>query len=815
MKLYEQFARPGFHTSISTTFCIDFDAYESVALSRLRGAGCTNNIVLMDSRMMVHTLDTASVLPAFAGSQYTLNGAVAAGVFHPKILLQLGKKSGRLTLGSANLTAPGLGGNLEIVGSIGISSGDEAGRRLIASAWRYISGFIDVRQEALAYQIEWMQQRTGWLFDTEPDERPQPLVDGGAAMFLAGAGDTGIAARFAALAGSKVKRLIVISPYWDEDLAALRHLASSLKADKILLLVDEQLPLFPTQAIRKDDGFRIHSLADFAKGRFVHAKVLIAQAGDADHVLFGSANCTVAALGKRGFRGTNAEACLYRRLRPGAAIKALRLESVLKGTAAIDKSRLPAFAKIVDLPLANAEARDPGRFEASDGTLRWWPSPAFAGGEGIIELLGINGGIVRCELFPAKSHGDWLAFSTRGETVAAQFARVRLGAVVSAPKPLVLLDELRRVVRDPRGKAAQCAVDRLSAESEEGLWLLEIIELFAQEEAEARPSKDEGAPRVGKGRHSADAARSHTKLTYEEFMAGRKLRGRVDSFPPSELQQSDLSFVRHFLNRMLGFLTPRMPAVDEAAERAALDHDADPEDIETNVPVPHDMAQERKPRDQLRARAAAAVAAREQIVAAITDFDEAFRGKAIVQGLTSRDVLRFRALLMISLAASRPRNAAAYLPIQVLDATGPVSWTRLVGRVLSSMFGREDPAIRRLEIGRIHEELPVEILECWATAFWAINACRSSVPSTISERGLLDRLQDLSVRIYREVALDADQLQGETVSQMYESLSRRYGGRLQLETEVMLVMHREAIRKLLNAASHQLAHGDRQASAEK
>lgn len=800
MKLYEQFGQPGFHTSIATTFCIDFDAYESVALSRLRGAGCTNNLVLMDARMMVHTLDTASVLPAFAGSHYTLNGAVTPGVFHPKILLQLGKKSGRLTLGSANLTAPGLGGNLEIVGSIGTSIGDEAGRRLIASAWRYVRGFIDVRGEALAHQLEWMRRRTEWLFDTEPDERPQPLADGGVAMFLAGDGDTGMAARFAALAGPKVKRLIVISPYWDEDLVALRHLADSLKAEQTLLLVDEQLPLFPAQSIRKDDGFRLHPLAEFAKGRFVHAKVLIAQAGDADHILFGSANCTVAALGKRGFSGNNAEACLYRRLLPGAAIKALRLESVLKSAAAIDKSRLPAFAKVVDLPLANAAARNPGRFEASEGRLHWWPSSAFAGGGGIIELLDGNGGIVPCDLLPAKSSGDWLAFSTSGETVATRFARVRLGAVVSAPTPLVLPDELLRVVRDPRGKGAQGAVDRLSVESEEGLWLLEIIELFAQEEGEARPSKDEGVPRVGKGRNSADAAGMHTTLTYEEFMAGRKLRCHVAFHSPSDLQSSDLSYVRHFLNRLLGFLAPAAAAVDEAAERAALDDDADPEDIDANAPVRDDPAQERKSRDQLRARAAAAVAAREQIVAAITAFDEAFREKANTQGLTSRDMLRFRALLMIALAASRPRNAAAYLPIQVLDPTGPASWTRLVGRVLSSMFGREDQAIRRLEIRRIHEELPVEFLECWATAFWAINACSSSVLSTVSERGLLARLRDLSDRIYREVALDADQLQGETVLQMYESLSKRYGGRLQLETGVMLIMHREAVRKIENAA---------------
>ena len=60
MKLYEQFAEKNFHTSVATTFGIDFDAYESIVLPRLRGAGCRNNIVIPDSRMLTHALDGGS-----------------------------------------------------------------------------------------------------------------------------------------------------------------------------------------------------------------------------------------------------------------------------------------------------------------------------------------------------------------------------------------------------------------------------------------------------------------------------------------------------------------------------------------------------------------------------------------------------------------------------------------------------------------------------------------------------------------------------------------------------------------------------------
>ena len=37
-------------------FGIDFDTYESVALPRLRGSGCSNNMVVLDHRMLTLAL---------------------------------------------------------------------------------------------------------------------------------------------------------------------------------------------------------------------------------------------------------------------------------------------------------------------------------------------------------------------------------------------------------------------------------------------------------------------------------------------------------------------------------------------------------------------------------------------------------------------------------------------------------------------------------------------------------------------------------------------------------------------------------------
>lgn len=153
MKLYERFGDSGFHTSIVTTFGVDFDAYENIAASRFRSAGSRNNMLVVDRRMLAFALSTDSNLPAEAGRQYSVSGASARGVFHPKLILQFGRSQGRLIIASANATATGFAGNLELVGIVECDHSESPEQQLIASAWEYVSRFIDVKQKALSHQL--------------------------------------------------------------------------------------------------------------------------------------------------------------------------------------------------------------------------------------------------------------------------------------------------------------------------------------------------------------------------------------------------------------------------------------------------------------------------------------------------------------------------------------------------------------------------------------------------------------------------------------------------------------------------------------
>lgn len=137
MKYFDVFAESGFHSAFLTTYSFGAQAFEDIPFSRLRGSGCRNIVILAD-RQMVNQSFAELGPPKFAGSSYHLIKADAPGAFHPKITLLIGAKKGRLLIGSANLTALGLGGNKELVASLAYGEDVTGNARHFAAALNYL-----------------------------------------------------------------------------------------------------------------------------------------------------------------------------------------------------------------------------------------------------------------------------------------------------------------------------------------------------------------------------------------------------------------------------------------------------------------------------------------------------------------------------------------------------------------------------------------------------------------------------------------------------------------------------------------------------
>ena len=159
-------------------------------------------------------------------------------------------------------------------------------------------------------------------------------------------------------------------------------LARQLEPRRLGVLIDPATEAFPAEAAaRRLPELEVYVRKAFGGTRFMHAKAILALAEDADHVLVGSANCTTAALGSGDRAGANAEACVYRRLRPGTALDALGISALVEEDHRVDVSHLPPMRIGDEIPLESLSARSPGGFVLRGDDLRWRPASGVSAPE--------------------------------------------------------------------------------------------------------------------------------------------------------------------------------------------------------------------------------------------------------------------------------------------------------------------------------------------------------------------------------------------------------------------------------------------------
>ncbi len=342
MKYYEVFREPGFHTALMTTFRFDAGVFENVVRPRLRANGCRNIAVLADADMLNKTYVEMG-FPASAGVRYHLAKRSVSGAFHPKMLLQLGKDKGRLTVGSANLTGAGLHSNLEILEVLDVAQDDMRAAPLLAAALSYFESHTDPRDRAMRQALEVVSKNTEWLRLATAARRAE--TPNGVLELVSEEAEVTIADRLVdALGGRKVSRVILAAPFWDQDLNAVRVLQDRLSPECMAMVVDPEAQDFDAAAFKALEGVSLHSASNLPaceKRRF-HAKLIIAQTSQGDLVLSGSANVSSAALLKLGGHG-NAELCILRWELPGAAVQRLGFDDALA----------------IEMPMSNLKRRHP------------------------------------------------------------------------------------------------------------------------------------------------------------------------------------------------------------------------------------------------------------------------------------------------------------------------------------------------------------------------------------------------------------------------------------------------------------------------
>jgi hypothetical protein len=662
MNFLDHFADREFHTSIATTFGVDFSVYESVVLPRLRGAGCRNNVLLLDGRMLTHALSGECELPRQAGRLYTVSGVDRGpGVFHPKLLLQIGRLRGRLIVSSSNLTTPGLAGNLEIAGTVVYDTPGSGEQRLVVAAWHYLCRHLKRDRQASTDQQSWILARAPWLAEVAPATEPVGLADGTIAALLTTGEASGIGARFVELVDAPVDQLIVISPYWDSNLAALTYLTERLSPGEVSVLIDSARTIFPKRAVQRVTKACVYDRGDFKSGRFIHAKVIIARTKTADHVLIGSSNCTLAALGDATHAGLNEEVCLYRRLPASTVVDALGMAAVLESGRRLDPEALPDNVPAEELPFDQLAALNPGVFECRGDTLSWYPTSAFEPENCAVSLLAADGTTIECHLTELAGSTNTKRFAISDTQQLPAFARIHhADGRISAPAIVMQLDVLRSTTREISSRQVSSLLLKLEGETEASLLILEALAIIERIEQHERIA-DRSLAIPAKLKEEPDVDSAYKTLSYEQFVAGRRLRSEVN-LPCDSVAGSHLSSIRSVLNRIVG-IHDRSPEVDydHPQSQVAFDLGDETGDGQAALNAGDDFGScvtRHAEEDGQRRSAAIANATKMQILDAVENFRQRIRDRKAAGRLNNSDAMRLRALLMVICTAALPTPTA-------------------------------------------------------------------------------------------------------------------------------------------------------------
>lgn len=714
MRYYEAFGEAGFHSAFLTTYAFNAQAFEDIPLPRLRGAGCRNIAVLVDRDMA--NLDAAEYgPPQFAGTLYHLIPVQAQAAFHPKITLLLGTTKGKLMVGSANLTALGLAGNKELVTTLTYDNQADGDVTPFLAAVRYIRDYVPKDFPGFEMALERAVLRCPWLADVN---QASPAESDGLRLIHDQPQQTILDQIIELVGADPVRKLIVMSPYWDEGLEGLVQLRRELGNPDTHILASEGAP-FPVRALGRVPGAKLFDLKPlnsrkFLGSRFLHAKLFVAEGKSWDHVISGSMNCSYAGLLGRSFSQGNAEAGIYKRVAAATAIEALDLVGYEATPLATDGlvQQTNGDAKRVEAHFR----QDGGRLVLEGRRLTWTQVQTSMHWAVRIDMFDQDDQHLFQEATEALPLGPWM--------IERDDFRLRYGiahfadGTISAPVPVIDLDTLAITTSTVQPGRRRKLMESLEGVDTAGPDLVEVLNKLLEldhddEEATGallRRTRDD--PRDNDGE---DAKPGSQILSYEEFVRARALARKADitdAFGYNRLE-TGASLMSDCLNRMIGLMRSDLGVAAEAEfdRQRALDvafmesngGDA-PGPLPPEPPKPDGATGGQREARKQKTENAEKI---REMVSAFQTRCNRLTGAPI----TTSEVVRARLILQVILdhaqPTSGPTRASDLLPAFTEET---YDWPRLVGRAVKSFQKLDMMHQLQIENGNHDQRLVLEYL---------------------------------------------------------------------------------------------------------
>jgi hypothetical protein len=281
------------------THNIDFLFVQCVLVPRLRWAGNPRLTIFADASCAASAYMDQRVFLDGLGVLYRVVPVDLGPTrrFHPKVLLLSNRQRAACAIGSGNLTHGGMSANHEIW-TFGTSDGD--GASLLAGLREYVRRLV-----ALLPLADPLRDSIDALFD----EEQAWVADLPRASGLATSpSDRSLLDQIADIATGEIQSISVLTPYFDEDGAALTEIRRRFGAPVTVWLQPGREGLSSITAAALPEGIALKTIdcPEERQPSFIHAKVFAFHRPDDVVLAVGSANCSRAGLLAAGHWG-NAE----------------------------------------------------------------------------------------------------------------------------------------------------------------------------------------------------------------------------------------------------------------------------------------------------------------------------------------------------------------------------------------------------------------------------------------------------------------------------------------------------------------------------
>ena len=310
LEIIEELKNDKYHSSIITSYSLDMNFYERFVLHSLRSAGCKNNMVIVDAYQFQSSLRLGYTKNSLIGKYYSVIPYHCRGSFHPKVISLFGENKIKFLIGSGNLNLGGFLKSFEAFYKVEINVEDETFHPIARSIWSFIKTISRTNKKIFTYkQLNSIEQEYSFL--RGDSQLLSQMISENIPIFLCHNDSKSILDQFLEKINSKVKRLVIVSPFYDKDSATVNLLIKSLKPENCDIIVQEDSVSINKSTFPMNLNISLYRLPNNENTSYLHAKIYIVISNNVSHMLIGSSNCTRSGLGEKNKKSDNIEACVY------------------------------------------------------------------------------------------------------------------------------------------------------------------------------------------------------------------------------------------------------------------------------------------------------------------------------------------------------------------------------------------------------------------------------------------------------------------------------------------------------------------------